>query len=405
MRGFFMENAMPRTNGVYSLPSGSRAIPDTTVRSAPYNSVLDDLAADANSARPITAGGTGATNATKARENLGALAVVDIVDATTKSSPIDGDGVVITDSADTGKLKRVLWSRLKASLKTYFDGVFLGLGGGSVSGAITVDSVGARILMKGANSYPDVSVEYSNAGNVGFYDRTAGKWMLRVSATGILADVNVPTSLLTGTMPSARFENMTYGGNAGAWLQLNGRQDGDQTKGMSIRISTSQDFYLTSDGTNVFQVWSDGKVRISGSTTLGGTLTWSNGDGQLHPTGYLQGSYWEGFGNSNARQCIWDRIEARGAAYRDAAINSAVAQSMPMPSTATSTATVNFPVGHYVAFDGVADRNAAVTLYKGNASGTPTGAHNSYSTRDVGAENRLTGTWRARGVGLAQRIA
>lgn len=395
---------MPRTNGVYSLPSGSRAIPDTTVRSAPYNAVLDDLAADANSARPITAGGTGATNATKARENLGALAVVDIVDATTKSSPIDGDGVVITDSADTGKLKRVLWSRLKASLKTYFDGVFLGLGGGSVSGAITVDSFGNRIVMKGASTYPDLTLEYSTAGNVGFYDRTNNKWMLRVSPTGILANVEVPAALLTGALKSSNYENMNYGGNNSPWLQINGRSDGDMTKGTSMRISTSQNIYFTYDGSTILDLQTNGDFRVTGAARFGGNISWSSGDGALHSTGYLQGSYWEGFGNANARLCIWDRIEARGAAYRDTAITSAVAQSMPMPSTATSTATTNFPIGHYVSYEGGGDRNAAIGLWKGSMSGG-TGNTAAYSTRDYGSENRLTGTWRQRGVGLAQRIA
>jgi hypothetical protein len=76
---FSMENAMPRTDGVYTPPAGTKGVPDTTIRSAPYNALVDDLTADANNARPITAGGTGATNATDARENLGAIASADIL--------------------------------------------------------------------------------------------------------------------------------------------------------------------------------------------------------------------------------------------------------------------------------------------------------------------------------------
>ena len=62
---------MPRTGGVYAPPAGTKATPNTTIQSSPYNSFVDDLTADANGARPITAGGTGATNATQARTNLG----------------------------------------------------------------------------------------------------------------------------------------------------------------------------------------------------------------------------------------------------------------------------------------------------------------------------------------------
>lgn len=62
---------MPRTGGVFSLLSGSKGAPNTTIQSAPYNAQLDDFAQDANQPRPITAGGTGATNITQARANLG----------------------------------------------------------------------------------------------------------------------------------------------------------------------------------------------------------------------------------------------------------------------------------------------------------------------------------------------
>ncbi len=62
---------MPRTGGVYTEPAGTKGTPNTTIQSAPYNAFVDDLVGDANAARPITAGGTGATNATTARTNLG----------------------------------------------------------------------------------------------------------------------------------------------------------------------------------------------------------------------------------------------------------------------------------------------------------------------------------------------
>lgn len=62
---------MPRVNGVYTPPSGTKGVPNTTIQSAKYNSLVDDLTADANAARPVTAGGTGATSASGARTALG----------------------------------------------------------------------------------------------------------------------------------------------------------------------------------------------------------------------------------------------------------------------------------------------------------------------------------------------
>ncbi len=54
---------MPRNgSGVYSKPAGTTAVSGTTIESAKYNSVVDDLVTDANTPRPIVAGGTGATS-------------------------------------------------------------------------------------------------------------------------------------------------------------------------------------------------------------------------------------------------------------------------------------------------------------------------------------------------------
>ncbi len=63
---------MPRNgSGVYSKPAGTTAVPNTTIESAKFNQVVDDLVQDANFARPVTAGGTGAAVVADARANLG----------------------------------------------------------------------------------------------------------------------------------------------------------------------------------------------------------------------------------------------------------------------------------------------------------------------------------------------
>ena len=62
---------MPRDgSGIYTTPAGTTAVPDTTIESAKYNGNVADVAADLNAARPIIAGGTGATSAAAARANL-----------------------------------------------------------------------------------------------------------------------------------------------------------------------------------------------------------------------------------------------------------------------------------------------------------------------------------------------
>lgn len=56
--------------GVYNKPSGTTATTLTTIGSAKFNELIDDLVTDANTARPIVAGGTPIT-AAAARTALG----------------------------------------------------------------------------------------------------------------------------------------------------------------------------------------------------------------------------------------------------------------------------------------------------------------------------------------------
>lgn len=70
---------MPRDgSGTYSLPSGTAAVSGQTIESAKYNSAMDDLVDDANNARPVSAGGTGASSATGAKTNLGLVIGTDV---------------------------------------------------------------------------------------------------------------------------------------------------------------------------------------------------------------------------------------------------------------------------------------------------------------------------------------
>jgi len=81
-------------SGVYSLPSGYLATANQTATASQHNISVEDLEADANTARPIVAGGTGATSASGARTNLGigAAGVLGVTGA---------DTAVVTGTAGT----------------------------------------------------------------------------------------------------------------------------------------------------------------------------------------------------------------------------------------------------------------------------------------------------------------
>jgi len=83
-------------SGVYSLPAGSTIANGETSDQTDINTPLSDLEADANAARPIVAGGTGATSASGARTNLG-LGTAATKDTGTGSGEVpvlDGDGLL-----------------------------------------------------------------------------------------------------------------------------------------------------------------------------------------------------------------------------------------------------------------------------------------------------------------------
>jgi hypothetical protein len=63
---------MPRNgSGVFNLAAGYAATTGATATATQHNAPLEDIAADLNAARPISAGGTGATTAALARDALG----------------------------------------------------------------------------------------------------------------------------------------------------------------------------------------------------------------------------------------------------------------------------------------------------------------------------------------------
>lgn len=90
---------MPRDgSNVYSAPASATAVPGDTIASASHNALVADLVADLNAARPISAGGTGATSASAARTALG-VAASSHTHAISDVTGLQAD----LDAIDTGK--------------------------------------------------------------------------------------------------------------------------------------------------------------------------------------------------------------------------------------------------------------------------------------------------------------
>jgi len=135
-------------SGVYTPPAASYpAVSGTLIEAAKFNAVIDDIATAMTESVAINGqtamtgalpmGGskvTGLANGTSATDacaygQAGSAAIVETVAATTKATPVNDDLIPISDSAAAGVLKKLTWANLKATLKTYFDGIYILVGG------------------------------------------------------------------------------------------------------------------------------------------------------------------------------------------------------------------------------------------------------------------------------------
>ena len=81
-----------------------------------------------------------------------ALDVVDPTKITTKAEPADGDGVMIADSADGGKAKRLLWSSVKTALGKLFVPLTRKVNGKALTEDVTL--TGENIAVSTTDSTP-----------------------------------------------------------------------------------------------------------------------------------------------------------------------------------------------------------------------------------------------------------
>lgn len=102
-----------------------------TAAEAARNSAQDwaDKAVDSPISSGVYSARHWAAKALEAAQSLlGDIATL-IHGATTKATPVDADEVALVDSAASWGLKRLTWANIKAGLKTYFDTLYVKVGG------------------------------------------------------------------------------------------------------------------------------------------------------------------------------------------------------------------------------------------------------------------------------------
>jgi hypothetical protein len=93
-------------SGVYSKPPGTTAAPGATITSSQFNSSIDDLVEDLNLARPIVAGGTGATTAATARAALGLSLHSDTLGTVSQTAGVPTGSVIERGNNSNGRYVR-----------------------------------------------------------------------------------------------------------------------------------------------------------------------------------------------------------------------------------------------------------------------------------------------------------
>ena len=256
---------MPRNgSGIYSKPAGTTAIPNTTIASGPFNSLADDLVADANAVRPIGAGGTGAANAADACTNLGAVKVsagtaANLTMTTKATFPAHTGEVSIATGTGDGASYTTYTSALKiwnglglldnaGAVKGYWDarnGVLDTKGGFKVDG----QSIDDRFAKLAGASF---------TGNV----TTTGN----VQATGnVQSSAEIIANATTPTIKLARPSGTT-------WKQ---------------QVQATGEYQLIQDGVGV-RAYSktDGTSGFSGNVSIGAAVAKTDGD--------IDGTKWTG---------------------------------------------------------------------------------------------------------------
>jgi len=148
---------MPRVGDIYAKPAGSAFTPNTVAESAKVNAAFDDLVQDANTARPIVAGGTGANTALGANDKLNTTST-DIASAST-----------VNLASATGVVVNITGTTTITSLGTVASGALRTLVFG---GILTLTHNATSLILPGASNITTAAGDVAQ-----FRSKGSGNWV------------------------------------------------------------------------------------------------------------------------------------------------------------------------------------------------------------------------------------
>lgn len=408
---------MPRSGDIYSPPAGTKGTPNTTIQSSKYNALIDDLTADANEARPISAGGTGATNATVARNNLGlptgtighVLGFLDAANTWSVAQTFTANNglqllsasptILLTDS-DTGAIASISGNSANGSLTIAAD-TGSTIGGSTIR--FTIDGQLAAILDLTGFSLSGTSSVPISSGGTGAITAAAARTNLGLGALATLGSVN--NNNWVGA--DLALENGGTGASTAADARTNlnaAAQDVTITAGNGLKgggsLAANRTVDINLTGLPSVATLSAPRAVVTDGATAGSEARMTAADfrttfgfGSLSTLSAINDANWSGTDLSVANG-------GTGASTAAAARTNlelgplATLDRTDLVYAGNNSANLDFPIGTvlWVFNPGATpNRNASMAIYL--RSGDPA----KYSTDVSGTA--LTGTWRSRGSG------
>jgi hypothetical protein len=423
---------------VYTPPAGTKATANTTILSAPYNSFVDDLTADANAARPVTAGGTGATSASGARAAIGADDASNLIKGTLPNGRLSGEYSGFTATSTNIEVTGSTWSASAPVVSGFTltgsapnvrfkqtDGTsaHMGVNGGRLE---LWSDIAGDMQLDGRVLYVELTPDGS--GDFIFGDKTVWHSGNDGSGSGLDADLldgqegayyrNI-SNMNAGTLPNARFSgsydgvaNFSMSGtlkisSSAPVIQLIDTSSGSYSARMRVDANNVYFDSSTDDVTfgEVFRFELDTKIGYVASSriwteALAATRSIVAGNG-LTGGGTLGGTRTVAMGTPGTI------TNSSTSVVTTESHNHALGFIAAEVSTTTSASTTSFGLGHVIMGlhnTGLA-RNASVAIC------LDTGDGDRYISSAYGtAGTQLAGTWRSRGNSasnyhLLQRVA